>query len=231
MNTKITFISDTHNRHKRVTLPGGDILIHSGDISSKGFTHEVEDFLQWFEAQPYDHKIFIAGNHDLSFEDSPAQISLTYTKYKVTYLQDSFTTVNGIKIYGTPWQPEFHNWAFNLPRNGQQLEYRWNLIPNDTDILISHCPPFGILDKVVGTTLSLGCEILRSHVIGRVNPPIHCFGHIHSGRGITRGITETENTMFINASILNEKYDVHYQPISILYNSETKKISETLVDY
>lgn len=226
MDTKITFISDTHNRHRRVNLPGGDILIHSGDISSQGYTQEVEDFLKWFEAQPYDHKIFIAGNHDLSFENSPEDIFLTYKEFKVTYLEDSFTTVNGIKIYGTPWQPEFYNWAFNLPRNGIQLEYRWNLIPEDTDILITHCPPFGIQDKVTGSTVPLGCELLWKHVTQRVFPTIHTFGHIHTGRGIT----ETEHTTFVNASILNEKYDVHYQPISVMYNSKTKKISEILID-
>ena len=138
---KITFISDTHNKHKSITgdLPGGDLLIHAGDISSMGYKHEIQEFCKWFNSlDNYDTKVFIAGNHDWGFQDSPKQSKEIIDSYKwIDYLQDEelgFQIGEGpmVKIYGSPWQPEFYNWAFNLPRNGWELEQKWNDIPEDT---------------------------------------------------------------------------------------------------
>ena len=158
---KLTFISDTHNKHKLLTgdLPGGDILIHSGDISSMGYKHEIESFLTWFDKiDNYDTKVFIAGNHDWGFQTKPDQCRGLLTGYKtVDYLEDEELVLyldgpNGdkpeenIRIYGTPWQPEFYNWAFNLPKNGPGLQSKWNMIPENTDILITHGPAYGFLD-------------------------------------------------------------------------------------
>ena len=119
---KITFISDTHTKHHQVTsqLPGGDLLIHAGDLMNSGHNkNEINYFCEWFESQDYKHKIFIAGNHDKMFEDHPLESNTIVNNYDVTYLQDDEDIIDGIKIYGSPWQPEFYDWAFNLPKDGE----------------------------------------------------------------------------------------------------------------
>ena len=150
---KITFISDTHGKHAELTdkLPGGDVLIHSGDFMRGGHDeNEAMDFFDWFEhdVQGYDHKIFIAGNHDRLFENEPEQAIRLKDAYapSAIYLQDSSVKINGIKFYGSPHTPAFNNWAFNVERDSDEIEEIWNKIPNDTDVLITHGPPLGILD-------------------------------------------------------------------------------------
>lgn len=224
----ITFISDTHNKHKGVTqdLPGGDLLIHAGDLSSMGYKHEIEGFCKWFNGlDGYDFKVFIAGNHDWGFQrDLPMCTELVNSYKWIDYLQDSSVQVfentdNLIKIYGTPWQPEFYNWAFNLPRNGVELQQKWDQIPDDTDILVTHGPAWGILDDVEDRRgMHLGCELLTQRV-QKVKPKIHVCGHIHTGRGIY----EKDGTLYINAAVLNEQYHYAHKPITIDYNFETKE--------
>ena len=178
---KITFISDTHSKHHQITkhLTGGDILIHAGDMSSMGYKHEIENFCKWFDGlDNYDTKVFIAGNHDWGFQNHPEQTMQIINSYKsFDYLQDGLLMVGEnyddmVKIYGSPWQPEFHNWAFNLPRMGDQLKEKWDLIPMNTDILITHGPAWGYVDKVIGQTQNLGCELLADR-IKVVKPKIH----------------------------------------------------------
>ena len=164
---KVTFISDTHTKQRYVNLPGGDLLIHAGDIMNSGYSkHDITEFCEWFEAQDYKHKIFIAGNHDRMFENHPLESETIVKDYTVTYLQDEEIMTDGVKLYGTPWQPEFYNWAFNLPRTSKELEEKWNAIPKNTDILITHGPPQGHLD-ISGPPHNegnLGCELLRVKV-------------------------------------------------------------------
>ena len=153
---RITVISDTHTKHHQLTndLIGGDLIIHAGDISSMGYFEEIKDFCNWYESlNQYDNSVFIAGNHDWGFQNNKVQINSLIDSYEwITYLEDSkLTFVNKeatemCSIWGTPWQPEFHNWAFNLPRNGWELQEKWMRIPSDIDILVTHGAPFGILD-------------------------------------------------------------------------------------
>lgn len=236
MKQKITFISDTHGKHKMLTkdLIGGDILIHSGDIMTDGYhKEELIDFLNWFEGiNNYGTKIFIAGNHDRTIQDEPEWFKGILTNYKtIDYLQDEemveyYDGHNGdfieenIRFYGSPWQPWFYNWAFNLPRNGEELERVWNQIPTNTDILITHSPPFGILDKPYGHGLSVGCELLRS-VIDNIKPKIMVYGHIHG----SHGYYFNGNTHFINASVLNERYMYSNLPLNIEWDSITNEIT------
>lgn len=213
---KITIISDTHGKHSEITkdLMGGDFLLHCGDAMNGGRNErELIDFCEWFsDLDSYKHKIFISGNHCRIFEDYPERANQIISRYKnISYLEDSFVVLDGIKIYGTPWQNEFYNWAFNLPKNGIELYNKWEQIPLDTNILISHSPPFGILDTV-GKSENLGCQLLRNR-IGIIKPRVHCFGHIH----YSSGVKETEDTLFINASVLNEQYDYVNKPVNIIY--------------
>lgn len=226
---KITFISDTHNKHKALdrVLPGGDLLIHAGDISSMGYKHEIQDFCKWFDGLDYEFKIFIAGNHDWGFIDrepfyvhrsvlipKPTEEILNSCKW-IDYLRDSETVIQmeeepPVKIYGSPWQPEFYDWAFNLPRGGEELKRRWNSIPDDTDILVTHGPAYGYVDRVLGRPDHLGCELLAAR-IKEFKPKIHVCGHIHTGYGYSFD----GDTHYINASVLNERYEYAHKPITI----------------
>lgn len=222
----ITFISDTHNDHNKIPpLIGGDLLICAGDISGRGYLHEIEQFQSWLNKQVlYTHKVYIAGNHDFGFIDYPKRIKQLHETFnKIVYLEDEEYLIEDqcekpIKIWGSPWQPEFYNWAFNLPR-GEKIMEKWKKIPLDTDILITHGPPHGVLDRMKGSYNNLGCEMLAKRIID-VKPKIHVFGHIHN----SRGYIFKNNTHYINASILDEKYNYEYRPLSVDWNPETNEL-------
>jgi Icc-related predicted phosphoesterase len=227
MKKRLTFISDTHTKHEKLNgfLPGGDILLCAGDISSRGYKTELENFFKWFDGiDNYEHKIFIAGNHDFGFQDEPETIKGLLTGYKtIDYLQDEYLGIQDgdepeLKIWGSPWQPEFHNWAFNLPR-GEKIKEKWDLIPDDVDILITHGPPFGKLDYVPYNNINVGCEELLLKV-QQIKPKIHLFGHIHEGSGYVFD----GNTHYINAAVLNGRYEFQNKPITIEWDSETNGI-------
>ena len=212
---KIVCLSDTHNCNQEITVPDGDILIHAGDATIRGTQTEVEDFLAWFSSLPHQHKVFVAGNHDWLFETDNRVARLLTANYKIKYLEDSFTDIEGLKIYGSPWQPRFFDWAFNLNRGGELAE-KWKLIPADIDILITHGPPNGILDEVPRKYWieNTGCEELRKRVeeisvLGRLK--LHVFGHIHCGYGQT----EKFGVKFVNASNCDESYEPSQPPIVI----------------
>lgn len=211
---EITFISDTHNIHNELNedLVGGPLLIHCGDVSGRGSKREIDEFIDWFSSLPYTHKIFIAGNHDFLFERENIKESIRLPK-GVHYLHDSHIIIEGIKIYGTPWQPWFYDWAFNLPRNGTELKEKFDLIPKDTDILISHTPPSGILDLVT-RGYNVGCEALKNRIL-EINPKINCFGHIHEAYGHEF----INGTHYINASSLDQRYRYSNKPIILKYEN------------
>ena len=219
---RITFISDTHTKHHEVTndLPGGDLLIHAGDIMNSGRDQDdIVSFCDWFnQLDNYTHKIFIAGNHDRLFEtDSIGSTRLVREFKNISYLQDSLCGIGDVSIYGTPWQPTFHNWAFNLPRNGKALEKKWKHIPSKIDILMSHTMPFGHCDNV--GNLNVGCELLRVRV-DKIRPKIFVGGHIHPGAGYKFD----GHTHFFNASVLDDSYYYKNKPMTIDWNKETNEI-------
>jgi Icc-related predicted phosphoesterase len=214
-------------------LPKGDVLIHAGDLSNKGSEKDVTDFINWYKnIKGYDTKLFIAGNHDFSFEK---RLGVRYkgeldwldnllseenlSQSDVTYLEDSFITIETpefsrpIKFYGSPWQPWFYDWAFNLPRLGTELQEKWKMIPEDTDVLITHSPPNGYGDLVNNwrqPNTHVGCECLINR-IGEINPLINVFGHIHEGYGVEYG----KKTTFVNASICTTAYEPTNKPIVV----------------
>jgi Icc-related predicted phosphoesterase len=220
---RITFISDTHTKQLELDLPGGDLLIHAGDIMNSGRDKgDIHEFCEWFESQDYKHKIFVAGNHDRMFENHPLESNTIVNNYNVTYLQDDEDIIDDVKIYGSPWQPEFMGWAFNLPRRGDELKEKWDAIPKDTDILITHGPPQDHLD-VSGPPYNephLGCELLRVKVDDQP-PKIHVFGHIHGGYGYKFH----NGTHFINASVLNERYYQVNNPLTVDWDRETNELT------
>jgi Icc-related predicted phosphoesterase len=206
---KICIISDTHNKHKRLAkLPEADVIIHCGDFTSMGHSHEIINFMEWYSKLPFEYKIVVAGNHDWLFETNGI-IAREKVPENVIYLEDQEVIIDGIKFYGTPVSLPFMNWAFNRPE--EKLKQHWEAIPDDTDVLITHQPPFGIFDWSVYDKKQTGSPSLYFEVVERIKPKIHCFGHIHSGHGIK----VIENTTFVNASNLDEDYMCVYEPILI----------------
>ncbi|HWJ28549.1 MAG TPA: metallophosphatase domain-containing protein [Flavisolibacter sp.] len=203
---RFVVISDTHCRHQNLRLPKGDVLLHAGDVSYKGKKAEVLDFLNWFWAQPFMHKIFIAGNHDFFFEkEKPDEINELIPE-GVIYLNDSGTQINGLQIWGSPITPWFYNWAFNRKR-GEQIRRHWNLIPSNTDILMTHGPAYGYLDQVINDK-HVGCLDLFKRV-QQIKPKFHVFGHIHESYGDIK----RNGVRFINACVLNEQYELVNKPL------------------
>ena len=211
---RIVFFSDTHRKHGILDyslFEGADVVVFSGDMSGRGQKHEIEDFLVWYSAMPIEKKIFISGNHDFFWEKTDElDIKLFLENRGLIYLNDSEVVIDGIKFWGSPITPFFHNWAFNrLP--GDDIEKHWSLIPNDVDVLITHGPPYGILDEVNNSYSSdIGCPQLMKK-IEEIKPQAHCFGHIHEGYG---KVIWNETT-FINSSIMDEKYEPTNKPISL----------------
>jgi Icc-related predicted phosphoesterase len=201
---KCVAIADTHGIYREIEIPDGDVLIHAGDITKRGKLSELTDFNDWLGEQPHKHKIIIAGNHDWCFErQKEASIKIITN---AVYLEDQSIEVEGYKFYGSPWQPWFLSWAFNLQR-GQEIQKKWDLISNDIDVLITHGPAFGILDININGE-NTGCEnLLRK--IEELKPKVHVCGHIHEGYGqiVSHGIK------FINASVNNERYRPTNNPI------------------
>lgn len=209
---KIVCISDTHNCNGEFDVPDGDLLIHAGDFTNNGSIVEVAAFMRWFGELPHRHKVLIAGNHDRLFEREPS-LARSMVPDGTIYLQDSSAEIEGLKIYGSPWQPRFFDWAFNLMR-GPELAAKWAKIPDDIDILITHGPPHGILDEVPRQwgIENTGCEELRKRVDeisanGKLK--LHLFGHIHCGHGVL----QRNGTTFINASVCNEEYEPLQPPL------------------
>ena len=222
---KITFISDTHTKHEEISkdLPGGDLIIHAGDFMNSGYDPiDVARFTNWYSSlltMDYKHRVFIAGNHDRLFEDKPELAKELMDAYSggLIYLQDQSHVIDGVKIYGSPWSPYFYNWAWNLPRNGWELELKWKDIPDDTDILVCHTMPWGHLDTT--SNLNVGCELLRAR-IDELKPKIFVGGHIHSGYGYKFD----GHTHFFNASVLNNNYKYTNKPITIDWDPETNEL-------
>jgi predicted phosphodiesterase len=203
---RIVLISDTHGLHRRIgPVPDGDLIVHAGDCTDRGEAEDTSDFLDWFQALPHRHKVLIAGNHDFLFERDPARAE-SLIPPEVSYLRDSGTEVGGIRIWGSPWQPWFHDWAFNLER-GDELAAKWRLIPADTDLLVTHGPPHGVLDQTIDRPPRwVGCEALTARLAELPSVRLHVFGHIHEAYGQER----RDGRHYVNASIC----DVRYRPVN-----------------
>jgi predicted phosphodiesterase len=212
---KITCISDTHNQHTHIPpdwLEGGDVLVHAGDVSGRGSLREVEEFLAWFNELPYKHKIMIAGNHDFWFEkvSTFAVNEMLAEKYpNIVYLNDSGIEIDGVKFWGSPVQPWFYDWAFN--RMGADICKHWDMIPLDTDVLITHGPMKGFLDMTT-RGVSTGCPYLLEKSAEMTNLKLFVCGHIHEAYG---KFEFPDGGVFVNASTLNYNYQVQNKPIIV----------------
>lgn len=205
---RLVCISDTHSLHRRILeIPDGDVLIHAGDCLGQGTLDNVEDLNDWLGALPHRHKIVIAGNHDWVFQEAPdhARDALT----NAVYLEDSGLEIDGVRFWGSPWTPTFMDWAFMMDR-GKALYEQWRVIPDNTDVLITHGPPKGVGDEVDWgfRCENVGCVDLL-HRIDQLTLRAHIFGHIHEGYGeYARG-----GTRLINASSCTDRYEPTNAPV------------------
>lgn len=195
---RVVCISDTHGRHAGLRLPEGDLLIHAGDLGRQGSIADLKDVNGWLATQPHRYKVVIAGNHDLALERRPRAARRALKD--VIYLRDEEVEIDGLRIWGAPWQPRFMNWAFNLDR-GAEIRERWDLVPEGIDLLLTHGPPAFRLD-LTRRGERVGCLDLLA-TVRRVRPRAHVFGHIHE----SYGRTEEEGILFVNASTCNERLE------------------------
>lgn len=215
---KICCISDTHCKHNEIIIPKADILLHAGDFSSTGLEWETKDFMHWFSKQPAKHKIFISGNHDFLDEENPELFKELLKEYPdITYLRDEGVEVEGIKIWGRPTTPWFHSWAFNVHRGTPKMKSTLSIIPKDTDILLTHGPAAGILDKCKHGE-RVGCEDLLNE-LDRIKPKYCIFGHIHEDHGRK----EVNGIIHLNVSSLNERYQYTNLPVQFEIDIPKKK--------
>lgn len=179
---KIVALSDTHSKHDQVPIPEGDVLIHCGDMTGRGNYWEFISIGNWFNKMKdrFKHRIMIAGNHDFGLEINNRIILNDHFDKKIIYLQDNGITIDGINFYGTPWMPHFYDWAFM--KNEDELAKYYAEIPDNTHVLITHCPPFGILDENPNKT-KCGSLALYKRIKELKQLKHHIFGHIHEGYG------------------------------------------------
>jgi len=236
---KVTFISDTHGAHSNLDLPGGDFLFHSGDVTMGGSYNEALDFLKWFRKQTqYKHRVFTPGNHDFAFDTDWRPYTLsgehrhrcraplydeTVVKEmipdNVHYLNDSGVELDGIKIWGSPITPWFHDWAFN---RRSEINDHWEKIPVDAQIILTHGPPYGMRDVAQNNGQHVGCPDLQRKLNYVVQPQIHSFGHIHEEYGVTEA--EDNSTHYINASIMTLQYRPTNPPVVFEWDEHTNEI-------
>ncbi len=209
---QITIIADTHGLHHNLKLTAGEMLIHAGDITEYGTEEEVIDFIKWYAKQPFKYKIFIAGNHDLFLETCTKKTLQKLLPPNIIYLQNSGVIIEGVTIWGSPISPYFLGLAFNKKR-GNAIKKVWNKIPTNTNVLITHTPPKGIMDN------GLGCEDLLQ-CVQQIKPTLHIFGHIHQ----QYGMQDINQTRFINAAVVDDK--------NVMLNDEHKLMyKEIIINY
>lgn len=207
---KIVCISDSHNKHDDIMIPSCDILISAGDYSSRGLPQEVRNFHQWLNNQDAKHIISVQGNHELWVENNfnDAKLIATEVCPNIHFIDEGLVQVESLNIWCSAVTPWFCNWAWNRQR-GDEIRRHWDLIPDNTDIIITHGPPYGYGDDTMFDG-PVGCVDLRD-AINRVRPTLHISGHIHYGYGVYKN----DHTTFINASICDESYNPTNKPIVI----------------
>ena len=207
---KITCISDTHMHHKKIAMPETDMIIHAGDFTYHGEIAEVQKFLRWYGGQKAKYKLLICGNHEVEISKQPELLKAMCENEGIQLLYNSHTVIEGLTIFGSPNSLKFGNgWAYNSTEN--ELENIYHTVLPDTDIVITHGPAYGRLDKVLSGQL-VGSMALTKRLTELSNLKLHVTGHIHESRGtlLRNGV------LTVNASICGIPYtDIIIHPITV----------------
>lgn len=230
VGVRVVCISDTHSQLKHVAVPDGDVLIHAGDLSKTGSVNEIAEQFKLLNGMPHEHVVVVAGNHDRALQNVPDLAQLYRRRYaRVTYLNSESAVIVGIKIWGSPWTPWFQDWAFNFaqgPEGERQAEKHYATIPSDTQLLITHGPPRGILDRLDDHGSDPGAHVgslaLRERMSSLPQLLAHIFGHIHNAHGTSR----VGNMLFVNAAICDELYHPTQLPIVLDWDGALLNVVE-----
>ena len=201
---RIVCIADTHELHRELVVPPGDMLIHAGDFTffSKRQS-QIHDFNDWLGSLPHRHKIVVPGNHEFLLEAEP---EMRRAITNATLLINEEVKIAGLRIWGSPVTP-LYGGAFGMSNPADRRRH-WRRIPDGTDILVTHGPPYGVLDTAPGSTFHEGCpELLEA--VRLIEPRLHVFGHVHGAYGVVR----TEHTVFVNAALFGNTGDLDRSPI------------------
>jgi Icc-related predicted phosphoesterase len=203
-DVRLVLVSDTHQLHRELDLPDGEIFIHAGDISMLSKSRAaIADFNEWLRELPYRHKIVVPGNHDFFLE---ADESKRFLLGNATVLINEAVEIDGLRIWGSPVTP-LYGGAFGMS-SADDRRRLYARIPEETDVLVTHGPPFGILDSAPGTESHSGDrELLEA--VKRIRPKLHVFGHIHGANGLYT----TDHTMYVNAALLGQSGGLDAKPI------------------
>ena len=219
---RIVCISDTHSKHEGLVFPPGDMLIHSGDLTVEGSWGEIMDGISWLSHMPHEHVVFVPGNHDFGFL-LPQLTELVRRKFpRVTVLLDSSVTIGGRRIYGSPYQPYFNDWAFNFqpgPAGLEEAANKWSEIPDDTEILITHGPVYGILD-ITSRNQHVGCAQLKHRLKTQDSLRLYVSGHVHEAYGTM----ENGRTLFVNACVCDHNYKPKQKPIVVEFDAANVRV-------
>jgi Icc-related predicted phosphoesterase len=240
---KILLFSDTHGKELELILPSVevDIAIFAGDAGTYKNPHQniqsVLNFIDWYASVPnIKHKIWIGGNHCTSIEAGLVDAKTLSKEKSLIYLEDETIEIDGLKIFGSPWSPWFHSWAFNAQR-GEEINKHWQLIESNTDIIITHGPPAScdFLDRCMDGQ-KVGCSDLTKKIV-EIKPSLVVCGHIHEGYGYTKKEIMSEDgesiekiVTIVNASVLNHRYEMTNKPV-IVELDENREVNSVVVDY
>ncbi len=216
---KIVHISDTHGLHGHMLeewlfeiseIECPDVIVHSGDFMQKSMNWESAiEFIDWYANLPFKNKILVPGNHDCFLQklSENSQLRKEFTPSNLHLLIDEAVIIDDIKFYGSPYTPAFMNWCFMLDKTQQRVH--WESIPQDTAVLITHGPAYGVLDQtgVASNAGHLGCPFLKKR-IQELKLKAHLFGHIHGGYGKL----DINGYSAFNGSSLSEGYQVTNRP-------------------
>ncbi|MHB8356194.1 MAG: metallophosphatase domain-containing protein [Vulcanimicrobiaceae bacterium] len=198
---RIVCISDTHDLHRLLTIPEADLLIHAGDLTETGDRDDVRSAMRWLNAQPCRDIVATAGNHDLALKSPSFVRDMRESFPRVQLLIDEGAEISGRKVWVSPWAPMPQTlWAYTAPHGSETLARAWAGIPDDVEVLVTHTPPYGILDWSGIVSDRLGCELLAARLPQLRKLRLHVFGHVHGGRGVE----EHGTTTFVNASSMGD---------------------------
>ena len=223
--TTAVCFSDTHKRIP-FDLPKVQFGLMAGDVCNSGSEGDFRQFIDWYAKQDVVHKIYVPGNHDIFCEKKMDMAKRQCEINNIILLHNEGIVLDGISFWGTATQPFFCNWAFNV-MDARDRAVDFSLIPKNVDVLITHCPPYGILDATPPTAWNnrsedehVGCHALLT-AVKRAKPRFHIFGHIHHSYGHTL----QEGTCFLNVAVCTEQYKQTNAPIMVDLNNKPERIT------